>query len=61
MLLQQYVEMTAVVEVEAATAEAARERALTELASCADWQPGDDAYDVEAFAIYEGERLIWER
>jgi hypothetical protein len=60
-LLQQYVEMTAAVEIEAASIQAARECVLTDLASGADWAPGEDAYEVRTYAIFEDDRLVWER
>lgn len=59
--LQQYVEMTATLEVEAADADEARDRALTDAPSAA-WDNGDDAGPVQAYAVHnEKEELVWER
>lgn len=59
--VQQYVEKTATIEVEAENAERAKELALNN-ADLATWSDGDDAGKVEAYSIHDhmGD-LVWER
>lgn len=60
--LQQYVEKVAIVEVDAESVEAARDSALSFEAISADWQDGDDAYAVDAYAVLdEAGNTVWER
>lgn len=58
--LQQYVEQIAVVEVEAETPEKAKALALDD-ADKATWTAGDDAYDVDCYAVMRGADIVWER
>ena len=57
--LQQYVEQTASLEIEADSAEEARDKALSNAPS-ADWDLGDDAYAAEVYRIEEI-KTVWER
>jgi len=59
-LLQQYVEQVASMEIEADTPEDAKDEALLRGAE-ADWGPGDDAMDVECYAVMDGADMVWER
>jgi len=59
-LLQQYVEQVATIEIEADTPEAAKDEALLRGAE-ADWGAGDDAMDVECYAVMDGADMVWER
>ncbi len=59
-LLQQYVEQTASIEIEADTPEDAKDIALNRAAE-AEWGPGDDAYDVDCYAVMDGAGIVWER
>lgn len=59
--LQQYVEQTAEVVVEAETPEDAIDEAYS-VADTAKWKPGDDAYDVDAYLVQnEADETVWER
>ena len=64
-LMQQYVEQVAAIDIEADTPEEARDLALNRAAS-AEWGPGDDAYDVDVYAVtvpvMDGvAAIVWER
>jgi len=59
--LQQYVEKTAIIEVEADDTQDAKSKALGD-AHSAEWTDGDDAYDVSVYSIHdEADELVWER
>ena len=60
-LVQQYVERVASIEVEAEDEQAARWKAA-DLYDTADWSDGDDAYSVECYAVFdEDDNPVWER
>ena len=59
-LLQQYVEQVAAMEIEADTPEDAKDEALLRAAE-ADWGAGDDAMDVECYAVMDGAGMVCER
>ena len=64
--LQQYVENTAMVEIEAATPEDAIDQALFanfgEHVINAVWTPGDDAYDADVYMVKDmDDNEVWER
>lgn len=60
-LVQQYVEETAEIEVRANTIEEARDIAL-KLAPEADWEDGNDSYAAAVYAVKnEDDQIIWER
>jgi hypothetical protein len=61
-LVQKYVEETAVVEIEAETAAQAAELYNAEPYDYeTKWEPGDDEERPEAYAVKQGDELIWER
>lgn len=60
-LLQQYVEKITSVDIEADTYERAIELAKNGGACCATWEDGDDSYEMKAYAVKQGDDLVWER
>lgn len=59
--LQQYVEQVTSVEIEAEDEQDAKDKALA-MADTFEWKTGDDAYDVEAYAILDADgAVVWER
>jgi hypothetical protein len=60
---QQYVEETCVIEVEADSPEEAVQKVRDDTMAfvTAVWQPGDDAYEADIYAVMEGDDMVWER
>lgn len=61
---QQYVEQTCIIEVEADTPEAARQKVLDDPMAfvTAIWNEGDDAYQADVYAVKdEDNNDVWER
>jgi hypothetical protein len=59
--LQQYVEQIATVEIEAIDENDAISKAK-DAADFATWEPGDDAYSVEAYGVANASgEMVWER